>query len=304
MSGTILMNVAVFLWGFTGVLGRAISLNEISLVFWRMVITVVSIALGTRLLQPMLRRRYPRVFLDPVGNTQRYKLFSSSSVQLMIPGMVLGMHWICFYGAIKYSNVSIALTCLGTAPLIAALLEPLFFRKKIQGAEIFLGLFVFSGILMIYYSHVRFSSGVIYGVLAALLTVVVSILNKKLVSTFSPARMISYQMLGALLSVSAVFPLYTLAFGTNFQLPTPVDVGYLFVLSWCCTILTFFLWMIALIEVSAFSSNVILSLEPVYGIVLAFLFYQEHLDVGRFFYVGFALIMFAVGLNVYRTTKR
>ena len=300
MHGALLMNLAVFLWGFTGVLGRAIRLNEMSLVFWRLTITVASIAVGTLAFQSTLRARFPRAFVSPRPRPTT----PVATLDLMIPGMILGIHWICFYGAIKYANVSVALTCLGTAPLIAAILEPLFFRRGIQASELALGSIVFFGILIIYYSHLHFSIGVAYGILASLLTVVVSVLNKRLVSRHSPARMLAHQMAGAWISVVAVFPFYASAFDRGFEWPGLADFAYLLILSWGCTILTFFLWMLALVDVSAFTANVILSLEPVYGIALAFLLYQEYRDISRYFYLGFAIVMGAVMLNVWRTNAK
>lgn len=304
MNGFVAMNVAVFIWGFTGVLGRAIVLDEINLVFWRLVITVATLAAIFVPGRARLARAWPRLFRVPSGGPAAVAPFSREGLRLAAPGVVLGIHWICFYGAIKYANVSVALTCLGMAPLMAAVLEPLFFRRRVKGSEIFLGAWVFAGILVIYCTHLRFSTGVVYGVLAALFTVVVSVLNKSLVSRHPPARMILFQMTGALALIAAAFAPYAAATGKAFAFPSAADLGYLTILSWGCTIFTFFLWVSALAEVSAFTSNVILTLEPIYGIVLAFAFYREYLDMGRFFYVGFLMIALAVAANVHGTRRR
>ena len=120
-------------------------------------------------------------------------------------------------------------------------------------------------------------------------------LNKKLVANVSPVNMIGMQMLGALICVTLCFPFYSHWSGSSFELPSARDTLYLLVLSWACTIVTFFLWMMALKKVSAFTSNMVLALEPIYGIILAFLFYKEYQDVSSYFYLGF----FMIGLAVY-----
>jgi len=228
---------------------------------------------------------------------------SKQALRLMLPGAVLGLHWICFYGSIRYANVSIALTCLGAAPLLAAVFEPLSFRRGIQGSELVLGSLVAVGIAIIYASHLHFSLGLIYGVLAVILTVAVSILNKHMLSNYAPGQLIGFQMTGAFLAVCLCFPVYTYVFQRPFEFPTLPDLAYLLVLSWACTILTFFLWMLALKQVSAFTSNILLALEPIYGIILAFLVFKEYRDMGPYFYVGFLLMGLAVGLHTYKVSR-
>ncbi|MCB0307748.1 MAG: EamA family transporter [Bdellovibrionales bacterium] len=294
MSALLGMNIAVLIWGFTGILGRSIHVNEISLVFWRLFITVVSLGLGASLFKAMLQSRYPVLFKTRTGKYPMPKVLSRQALILIIPGMTLGIHWIFFYGSIKYANISVALTCLGSAPLLAAIIEPLFFKRRIKNSEIVLGLVVLLGITIIYYSHLQFSKGVIYGALASVLTVLVSVLNKNIVAKYSPVQMIGVQMSGALLAVCLFFPLYASTFHTPFEFPSLQDTFYLFILSWACTIFTFFLWILALQEVSAFTTNILLTLEPVYGIVLAFIFYKEHLEMRPHFYVGFFFIGAAV----------
>ena len=155
------LNAAVFLWGFTGVLGRAITLDSTMLVWWRLLITMFSLWI-LYLVQGKARRIPTR-----------------SVLMISVIGTIQALHWVCFYASIKLANVTIALTCLSTTALIAAFLEPLVMRKKFDFFEIILGLFAIAGILIIYNTHLHFSAGIIIGLVSALLTVMVSVYNKK-----------------------------------------------------------------------------------------------------------------------------
>jgi drug/metabolite transporter (DMT)-like permease len=276
------LNAAVFLWGFTGVLGRAISLDSIMLVWWRLLITMVSLwALYLVFGKP---RRVP----------------SRSILMISIIGTIQALHWVCFYASIKLANVTIALTCLSTSALIAALLEPLVIKKKFDFFEIFLGLFAIAGILIIYNTHLRFSAGIIIGLLSAVLTVMVSVANKKIIDNYHPEHITLYQLTGGFLGITVLLPVFRLLFHNTWSVPTPIDWVWLVVLSWVCTILTFFLYIRSLKNISAFTMNLTLTLEPIYGIILAFVIYKENRYLSRWFYFGFALIILAVLFHTWR----
>ncbi|MGZ3938232.1 MAG: DMT family transporter [Flavisolibacter sp.] len=277
------LNVAVFLWGFTGVLGRAISLDSIMLVWWRLLITMVSLW----------------VLYLVLGKPRRVP--TRSILRISLIGTTQALHWVCFYAAIKLANVTIALTCLSTSALIAALLEPMVVReKKFDFFEIFLGLFAIAGILIIYNTHLRFSTGILIGLLSALLTVMVSVANKKIIDNYQPEHITLYQLTGGFVGISILLPLFRLFFHNTWAAPTPLDWLWLFLLSWVCTILTFFLYIRSLKNISAFTMNLTLTLEPIYGIILAFIVYHENRLLSRWFYFGFALIILAVLLHTWR----
>lgn len=219
-------------------------------------------------------------------------------------GTILALHWVCFYASIKLANVTIALTCLSTTALIAALTEPLIIKgKKFDAVEIFLGLFAIAGILIIYNTHIQFSVGIVVGLAAALFTVIVSVLNKKIVDNYQPEQITLYQLSGGFIGLTVLLPLFQTFFPGKMSVPGTWDWVWLVVLSWVCTILTFFLYIRALKKVSAFTVNLTLTLEPIYGIVLAFILYQENKEVSRWFYVGFALIAVAVVFHMWRLLK-
>jgi len=280
------MHLAVFIWGFTGVLGKAIDLREGLLVWWRLLITVVSLwilffALG------WIRR------------IKRKDFFKISAI-----GTVLSLHWLCFYGSIKYANVSVALTCLSTSGLFSAIIEPLFFKKKINRNELFLGLFALAGIVIVYYSNLHFSVGIYIGLAASLFTVLVSVMNKKLVDGYEPQTICLYQLSGGFIGLSLLMPLYNYLFPAQKMVPAGYDWLWLIILSWLCTIVTFFLYIYALRRLSAFTMNLTLTLEPVYGIILAFVIYHESKDLSQYFYIGFGLILLAVLLQMRQLTRK
>jgi drug/metabolite transporter (DMT)-like permease len=276
------LNAAVFLWGFTGVLGRAITLDSVMLVWWRLLITMVSL--------------WMLYFFQ--GKARRIPVRSIFLISLI--GTIQALHWLCFYASIKLANVTIALTCLSTTALIAALLEPLVVKKKFDFFEIILGLFAIAGILIIYNTHLNFSAGIIIGLLSALLTVIVSVANKKIIDNYHPEHITLYQLTGGFFGMSILLPLFHVLFRSAWIVPATMDWIWLIVLSWVCTILTFFLYIRSLKKISAFTMNLTLTLEPIYGIILAFIIYHENKFLSQWFYVGFALIVLAVLFHTWR----
>jgi drug/metabolite transporter (DMT)-like permease len=262
------------LWGFTGVLGRAISLDSIWLVWYRMLITVFSLWVLYFFLKKIL------------------KISLASALAIGGIGFVLVLHWICFYASIKYANVTIALTCLSTTALLSSLLEPLVLRKQFDAFEVVLGLFAIAGIVIIYNTHFQFSLGIVIGLLSAVLTVLVSVLNKKIVDRYQPEQITLYQLTGGFIGLSVLLPIVFYLFPSQEIFPSPVDWLWLFILSWVCTVFTFFLYIRSLKKLSAFTMNLTLTLEPVYGIVLAFIVYKENKLLSNWFYLGFCLIAY------------
>jgi drug/metabolite transporter (DMT)-like permease len=275
------LHLAVFLWGFTGVLGRIITLDQTWLVWYRLLITVTSLWILYFFLKKIRRMSFTQVVI--IGCI----------------GFLQALHWVCFYGSIKYSNVTIALTCLSTSALFASVIEPVLLRKKFELIEIFLGLFAIAGISIIYNTHLQFSTGIIIGIISTLLTVVVSVLNKKIVDAYQPEQITLYQLTGGFVGLSFLLPLYQYYFPEKHFVPAHIDWLWLTILSWVCTIFTFFLYIRSLKKISAFTMNLTLTLEPVYGIILAFVFFSENRLLNKWFYVGFVLIAVAVVFHMW-----
>lgn len=279
------LHAAVFLWGFTGVLGRAITLDATLLVWYRLLITLLSLWVLYAVQKKLSRIPMRSVLL--IGGI----------------GVVQALHWVAFYGSIKLANVTIALTCLSTSALLSSLIEPLLLQQRFQRGEILLGFFAIAGILIIYNTHLQFSWGIIVGLLSALLTVLVSVLNKKYINQYTPQQITLYQFTGGFVGLTLLLPLLLKLSPNGWQWPTLADWSWLAVLSWVCTILTFFLYIRSLKHISAFTMNLTLTLEPLYGIALAFALYQENAHLSNWFYLGFLLIALAVMLHMWRLLR-
>jgi drug/metabolite transporter (DMT)-like permease len=285
-SSLVKLHIAVFLWGFTGVIGRLITLNEGLLVWYRMLITIISLYILIKWKGEVQRVSF-RLLMKCIGT-----------------GMLISLHWVFFYGSIKYSNVSIALTCLSSAGLFTAVLEPLIRRRRINSIEILLGLLAIAGIYLIFHFDSRYRIGIIIGVIASILSVLFSIMNKTLVVKDITSRsLLLYELTGGFLFLTLVMPFYLYLFPTKQLLPSFPDWGWLFLMSWFCTILAMDLSLQALRKVSVFTQNLTLNLEPVYGILLAFIVYKENKYLSQWFYYGFALIFLAVLLQTFRIMK-
>ena len=285
-AALIRLHVAVFIWGFTAVLGRAISLQESWLVWWRMCITTVSLWVLF-------------FFLKKIE-----KISFASFISIAGTGTLLAIHWLCFYGSIKISNVSIALTCFAMTGLMSSFIEPIFFRKKFNGFEMLLGLFALAGMALIYKGNLQFSNGIYLGLFSTFLYVLVSVINKKYVAVYKPETLTLYQLSGGFLGLSILLPVYLYFFAAKEIMPQGYDWLWLFLLSWACTIFAFMIYISALKKVSAFTANLSLTLEPVYGIILAFFIYHENKQLSSHFYFGMALIMVAVFLQMRKMAKK
>jgi len=280
------LHVAVFLWGFTGVLGRLITLNEGLLVWWRMFLTVL-----TLLVLRFAQKEFERIPWKDALKTGGV-------------GALVALHWVAFYGSIKMANVSIALTCMAASGIFTALAEPFAFKKKLDIGELLLGLMALFGIGLIFHFNPEYKWGILVGILSVLLAVVFSIFNKKLVGKFNAKTISLYELGGGWLAWTFLLPVYWYFIPSSTFLPQGMDWVWLLIMAWFCTVLSVNLSLQALKHISAFTQNLTLNLEPVYGIVLAFVIFKENQDLSPGFYYGFALIALAVVLQMLRITRK
>jgi drug/metabolite transporter (DMT)-like permease len=281
-SALIKLHTAVFLVGFTGILGVLIQLNEMPLVWYRIMITVVSL------------------FVLLKWRKQPLKLSGASIKKLLLIGSVIALHWVCFYGSIKLSNVSIALVCFSSTGLFTALLEPLLITRKVRWVEVLLGLFSLAGIYLIFHFDDRYQTGIIVGIVSAILAALFSVLNKKHLAIADAQVIMLYELIGGLLVLTLLMPLYIYFFPHTALFPSLSDWGWLLILSWVCTIVAMKLMLESLQKVSAFTQNLSLNLEPVYAIIMAFILFDENKDLQPSFYYGVGLILVSVVLQMLR----
>jgi drug/metabolite transporter (DMT)-like permease len=279
LSAYFFLHSAVFLFGFTGVLGQLISLQETMLVWHRLWMSAL-------------------LMLFVVISAKKFVRISMTEFKPMaVAALFITLHWIAFYGSIKYANVSIAMVCLSTITLFTALLEPLMLRKPFQLSEVFLSLFVLLGVAVIAGALEGQITGIILGVIAAVLSAVFTILNKNLVSRYD-SRLLSFYELGTgFLLLTILLPLIHFISPIERIIPNVDDWFYLFLLSLFCTVLAFNLSLKALRELSPFTVNLVINLEPVYGILLAFALFKEHKQLNSGFAIGALIIMFSVALH-------
>ena len=276
------LHIAVFLAGFTGILGALIQLNEGLLVWYRIFLTVV-----TLFILLSFRKKLQRISAKDVW-------------KLLGIGVLIALHWVGFYGSIKIANVSIGLVCFASVGLFTAILEPLLTGKTFNWSELGLGLISLLGIYLIFHFDTRYRTGIIVGIISALLASLFSVLNKKNVNIAPPQTMMLYELSGGLLILTLCMPVYLYYFPTPYIFPTLSDWGWLFVLSWLCTVFMMDLMLQSLKKTSAFTQNLTLNLEPVYGIILAFVIFKENEKLNDSFYVGVGLIGLSVVLQMIR----
>lgn len=280
------MHIAVFLAGFTAILGKLITLNEGLLVWFRLLITVSTLGI-------MLYYQ-KRIKAIPWGDM--LKIFGV--------GVIVALHWVTFYGSVKYGNVSVALVCFSATGFFTAFFEPMILRRKLSVIEIGLGMMAIAGIYIIFDFHPQYKLGIIFGILSAMGSALFPIFNKRLLVVYEPKTLTLYELGGGLLALTVLVPLYLQKFPASYYVPTATDWLWLFVLAWLCTVLSFDLQLNALKKVSAFTANLTYNLEPVYGIILAFIFFKENENLHREFYLGVLLILLAVVLQMWRISRQ
>lgn len=274
--------MAVFLAGFTAILGKLIGLNEGILVWYRMLLTVLVLA------AILFYRK------------QLVKLSLKETAAVAAVGCIIAIHWVSFYGSVKYGNVSIAVVCISASGFFTAFFDPLINRKSISVIDVVLGAIAIVGIYIIFDFHPQFKLGIIFGIVSAIGSSLFPIFNKRLLQKHDPETITLYEMGGGLLALTLIIPLYLQFFPAAYFLPTIHDWLWLLLLASVCTVLCFDLQLNSLKKLSPFTCNLAYNLEPVYGILLAFIFFRENKDLSNHFYLGVGLIILAVALQTLR----
>ncbi len=219
-------------------------------------------------------------------------------------GAIVAFHWVSFYGSIKYANVSVALVCFSATGFFTAVLEPMITNKKFQIREILFSIIAVAGIYLIFHFDPAYKTGIIFGIISALLACLFPILNRGLLLKHSATTVTLYELTGGLIVLTLLLPLYLKRFPADRLLPGAADLGWLLILGLICTVLAFNLSMKALTSISAFTVNLSFNLEPIYGILLAFWIFREDKYLSDFFFVGFSLILISVLLQTFSVYKK
>ena len=273
----LLMHFCVFLWGFTAILGKFISLNEVVLVWYRTLFTSIIFL-------------FAPIFWIKIKTTSIKSLLIFGGI-----GALVSIHWFLFYGSIKYSNASIGVACVGITSLLTAIIEPIMTKNKLKIIDLIFGILIIPGIWLISNaSPASYSKGILMGIFSALIAAIFTLLNKLNTTQSNPIVVSWAQMMGGFLFTCLIMPIYVNYFPSTFHLPNKVDFFYLIMLSIFCTALPFILSIWAFRHLSAFTWIFIVNLEPVYGIILAIFILKENKELGPNFYIGASLIFLSV----------
>ncbi|GAB4345192.1 MAG: DMT family transporter [Flammeovirgaceae bacterium] len=273
------LHLIVFLWGFTAILGKLITIPAVELVFWRTLFAAVSLGMLILLLGK-----------KPVSSLK-------AAIPLILTGFVVGFHWMTFFASAQISKVSICLAGLSTSTLFTSLLDPIINNRKIKLYEIALGCVAILGLYTIFQFEFDHALGLSLGLMSAFLAALFSVLNAKHYQKFDSFSITLYEMIGGFVCAVIFVPLYHLIFGEGFKLPSippALDWLWLIILAIVCTVYAFYECVKLLAKLSIFYINLTINLEPVYGILLAFLVFNKDEQMTSGFYLGTFLILCSV----------
>lgn len=272
------LHLIVFLWGFTAIIGKVIAAESSIIVFYRMFLTAVFLFLYTRFIK---KKRI---------NIERKKLF-----QLLGIGVIMAIHWLCFFHAIQVSNVSIALSCLSLATLFASIIEPIIYKRKIDFSEVIMGIVIVICISLIFNVEIKYKEGIFFGILTALFGTIFSVFNGRLYGKTSSENIIFYEMLGGW----AIIAIYFLATGNMIEV-TQIhyqDLAWITLLAGVFTAFPMLESVNLMKYISPFTLILTVNLEPVYGILFAFFIFGESERMSPLFYMASMVMILAIVIN-------
>ena len=270
------IHACVVFWGFTAILGKLISLPAYPLVWWRMVLVVAALAM-----MPAFWRGVRRL------SARTLAIFAGI-------GVIVALHWVTFYGSIKLANASVAATCMGVAPILVSLVEPWLTGRRFEWLELAIGIIAIPGVaLVVGGTPGVMRIGIAVGLLSALLVAVFGALNKRYVELGEPLAVTGVELAAGTIFLTALAGAWPGAMDA-WVVPGSRDLALLLTLSLACTLLPFALSLVALRNLSAFSAQLAISLEPVYAVLLAMLLLGEQRELSIEFYLGLALLLGSV----------
>ena len=283
----IILHTAVFLAGWTGIFGRLISLSGIPLVWYRILVSVVTLMLVMALAGRLHRVSRPAL------------------LRIAACGILLALHWVCFYASIQASNVSVGVACIATTCFFTTLFNPLIGHKKFSWPEVLISFISIAGVLMIFSLDVRYRLGIAFGLLSAAIYSVFAILNINVAERTGEdtATMLLWELVGGALFLTLCMPLHAWFFSAEPHVPVGIEIVWLLLLGSVFTIVPFLFQLHALRKLNAFTVNLTYNLEPVYSIIIAAILFDEIHEVGWSFWVGLSLIVFSVVLQTRRVKR-
>lgn len=272
------LHFIVFIWGFTAVLGDLITVKEASLVWYRMLIAGIFMLL------------YVIITKKP------WKLPVKSFTHLIGVGFLIALHWLFFFKAINVSNVSITLAVFSTGAFFASILEPIFFNRKMLWYEVFFGLIIIGGLLMIMQVEGQYLEGMLYALLSVFIGVTFTLFNGKLIMKYDPSVITLYEFFAGVLLITG-YLFYEQAFTPEFFQISADDWVLIVILSSICTAYAFTASVNVMKKLTPYTVMLTTNMEPVYGIILAYFILGEKEKMSSGFYIGAVIILMTVILN-------
>lgn len=273
------LHIAVLLSGFTGIFGKLISLNEGLLVWYRTFLSAIIL-----------------FFLIKITKTV-VQINIREKINIAKIGIFITIHWVFFYASIKYSNISIGVVCYCLTSFFTAIFEPLLNKNKLVFSQFFFSAITLVGISLIFHFDSSYHTGILLGCLSSAFAALYTIYNERLVKTYDSKIINYYQMIGGTIALAVLMPLYLVFFPSTSLIPSGNDFFYLILLSLFCTVGLYVLFAEALKKIPAFTTNLTFNLEPIYAIILAFVFYNEGKEMSNSFYFGLFFVMTSVILQ-------
>lgn len=283
----IILHTAVFLAGWTGIFGRLIALSGIPLVWYRILIGVATLALVM------------------AASGRLHKVALPALLRIAACGILLALHWVCFYASIQASNVSVGVACIATTCFFTTLFNPMIGHKKFSWPEVLISFISIAGVLLIFSVDVRYRLGITFGLLSAAIYSVFAILNVNETerSGEDTETMLLWELVGGALFLTLCMPVHAWIFPAEPHTPAGIEILWLLLLGSFFTIVPFLFQLKALRKLNAFTVNLTYNLEPVYSIIIAAILFDEVHEVGWSFWAGLALIILSVVLQTWRIKR-
>lgn len=282
----LVLHFAVILAGFTGIFGKLISLNEGLLVWYRVLFSSIILWMVVKLFRI-------------ATNIHLKEKFDIAKI-----GMFITIHWVFFYASIKYSNISVGVVCYCLTSFFTAIFGPLINRRRFNLTELLLSVLTLAGILLIFHFDSSYRLGIGLGVISSAFAALYTIYNERLVRHYDSRLINYYQMMGGTVGLGVLLPVYLYFFPVKTIIPDLKDIGYLILLASFCTVGLYILFAESLKRIPAFTVNLTFNLEPVYAIILAFLFFNESKELNLSFYIGLLFVMTSVILQTFISIRK
>ena len=270
----------VFIFGFTAILGSLISVNSYQIVWFRVLIAALTIIVVIKILKKSIQ------------------ISLSQLLMLVFCGFLISLHWVFFFKAIKVSNVSVTLSILSLGAFITSFLEPFFYKKKIVKYEVIFGIIVAAGTIIVFKTQLHYLEGIIYALIAILFSVFFTLINGKIIN-YLPSLTISFYELSSGFFIISFILLLRGDFSSELIKITQDDLLWLLILGTICTAYAFVISVDVMKHLSPYTIMISINMEPIYGMLLAYLLLGDNEKMSSLFYVGFFLIFFSVIMNGY-----